>query len=84
MKIKCYVKGGIEFQGHHAPPQYKCIILYKTQIMKVATRNNLLTKNLQLLRRGANPSTIRMTVLALSYSMAEYAATVVWAISPRV
>ena len=45
--------------------------------MKVATRNYLLTK-LATSKWGANPSTIRTTVLALSYSTAEYAAPV-WA-----
>ena len=45
--------------------------------MKVATRNNLLTK-LATSKLGANPSTIRTTALALSYSTAEYAAPV-WA-----
>ena len=54
-------------------------ICYKEHIqntkMKVATRDNLLTKL-------ANPSTIRMTVLAMSYSMTEYAVQV-WARSPH-
>ena len=45
--------------------------------MKVATRNNLLTK-LTTSKWGANPSTFRMTALALSYSTADYAAPV-WA-----
>ena len=45
--------------------------------MKVATRNNLLTK-LATSKWGANPSTIRTTALALSYSTAQYAAPV-WA-----
>ena len=45
--------------------------------MKVATRNNLLRK-LSSSKWGANTSTIRTTALALSYSVAEYAATV-WA-----
>ena len=45
--------------------------------MKVATRNNLLIK-LATSKWGANPSTIRTTALALSYSTAEYAAPV-WA-----
>ena len=49
--------------------------------LKVATRNNLLTK-LATSMWGANPSTIRMTALALSYSTAEYAAPV-WARSPN-
>ena len=44
--------------------------------MKVATRNNLLTK-LATSKWGANPSPIRITAL-LSYSTAEYAAPV-WA-----
>ena len=47
--------------------------------MKVATRNNLLTK-LVTSKWGANPSTIRTTALALSYSTAEYAVPV-WASS---
>ena len=45
--------------------------------MKVATRNNLLRK-LSSSKWGTNASTIRTTVLALSYSVAEYAAPV-WA-----
>ena len=45
--------------------------------MKVATHNNVLTK-LATSRWGANPSTIRTTALALSYSTAEYAGPV-WA-----
>ena len=45
--------------------------------MKVATRNNLLTK-LATSKWGANPNTSRTTALALSYSTAEYAAPV-WA-----
>ena len=45
--------------------------------MKVATRNNLLRK-LSNSKWGANASTIRTTALALSYSVAEYAAPV-WA-----
>ena len=49
--------------------------------MKVAIGNNLLTK-LTTPKWGANPNTIRMTVLALSYSTAEYAAPV-WEISPH-
>ena len=49
--------------------------------MKVATRNNLLTK-FATFKWGANPSTIRTTVLALSYSTAEYASPV-WARSPH-
>ena len=56
-------------------------LCYKQHIqnrkMKVATRNNLLTE-LVTSKWGANPSTIRMTALALSYSMAEYAVPV-WA-----
>ena len=43
--------------------------------MKVATRNNLLTK-LATSKWGANPSTIRTTALALSYSTTEYVAPV--------
>ena len=49
--------------------------------MKVATRNNLLTK-LATSKWGANPSTIRNTALALRYSTAEYAAPV-WARLPH-
>ena len=49
--------------------------------MMVATRNNLLTK-LATSKWGANPSTIRTTALALSYSTDEYAAPV-WARSPH-
>ena len=45
--------------------------------MKVATRNNLLRK-LSNSKWGANASTIRITALALCYSVAEYAAPV-WA-----
>ena len=45
--------------------------------MKVATRTNLLMK-LATSKWGANPSTIRTTALALSYSTVEYAA-LVWA-----
>ena len=43
--------------------------------MKVATRNNLLTK-LVTSKWGANPSTIQTTALALSYSTVEYAVPV--------
>ena len=43
--------------------------------MKVATRNNLLTK-LSNSKWGANASTIRTTALALCYYVAEYAAPV--------
>ena len=45
--------------------------------MKVITRNNLLRK-LSNSKWGANASTIRITALALCYSVAEYAAPV-WA-----
>ena len=45
--------------------------------MKVASRNNLLTK-LVTSKWGANPSTIRTTALALSYSTVKYTAPV-WA-----
>ena len=45
--------------------------------MKVATRNNLLTKRATS-KWGANPNTIRTTALPSSYSMVEYAAPV-WA-----
>ena len=73
-----------------AHPKYLGVTLdrtlnYKQHIqntkMKVATRNNLLTK-LATSRWGANASTIRTTALALSYSTAEYAAPV-WARSPH-
>ena len=50
--------------------------IYNTK-MKVATRNNLLRK-LSSSKWGTNASTIRTTALALSYSVAEYAAPV-WA-----
>ena len=49
--------------------------------IKVATRNNLLTK-LATSKWGENPSTIKTTPLALSYSTAEYAAPV-WTRSPH-
>ena len=49
--------------------------------MKMATRNNLL-KKLSNSKWGCNTSTIRTTVLALSYSAAEYACPV-WARSPH-
>ena len=49
--------------------------------MKVATCNNLLRK-LSNSKWEANTSTIRTTALALSYSVAEYAATV-WVRSPH-
>ena len=49
--------------------------------MKVATRNNLM-KKLSNSKWGYNASTIRTTVLALSYSAAEYACPV-WARSPN-
>ena len=61
-------------------PKYPGVTLdrsfsYKQHIqntkMKVATRNNLLTK-LVTSKWGANLSTIRTTALALSYSTAEY------------
>ena len=45
--------------------------------MKVATRNNLLTK-LATSKWGVNPSTIRTTGLALTYTTVGYAAPV-WA-----
>ena len=48
--------------------------------MKLATRNNILTK-LATFKWGANPSTIRTTALALSYSTAENDAPV-WERSP--
>ena len=69
-------------------PKYPGVTLdgslsYKQHIqntkMKVATRNNLLTK-LVTSKWGSNPSTIRTTALALSYSTAEYAVPV-WASS---
>ena len=49
--------------------------------MKVTTRNNLLRK-LSNSKWGTNASTIRTIALALSYSVAEYAAPV-WARSPH-
>ena len=56
-------------------------LCYKQQIqntkMKVATRNNVLTK-IVTSKWGANPSSTRTTALALSYSTAEYV-TPVWA-----
>ena len=72
--------------GNTTHPKYLGVTLdrslsYKQHIrntkMKVATRNNLLTK-LATSKWGANPSTIRTTALALSYSTADYAAPV-WA-----
>ena len=60
-------------------------LCYKKHIhntkMKVATRNNLL-RNLSNSKWGANANTIRTTALALSYSVAEYAAPI-WARSPH-
>ena len=53
------------------------LIHIRNRKMKVATRNNLLTK-LATSKWGANPRTIRTTSLALSYYTAEYAAPV-WA-----
>ena len=67
-------------------PKYQGVTLdqtlsYKQHIhntkMKVATRNNLIRK-LFISKWGTNASTIRTTALALSYSVAEYAAPV-WA-----
>ena len=67
-------------------PKYLVVTLdrtlsYKQHIhnmkMKVAIRNNLLRK-LSSSKWGTNARTIRITALALSYSMAEYAAPV-WA-----
>ena len=64
-----------------AYPKYLGVTLdrslcYKQHIqntkMKVASRNNLLRK-LVTSKWGANPGTIRMTTLELSYSTAEYA-----------
>ena len=54
--------------------------IYNTK-MKRATCNNLLRK-LSNSKWGANANTIRTTALALSYSVAEYAAPV-WAKSPH-
>ena len=69
-------------------PKYLVVTLvrslsYKQHIhnMKVATRNNLMTK-LAMSRWCANPSTIRTTALSLGYSMARYAAPV-WERSPH-
>ena len=60
-------------------------LCYKQHIhntkMKVATRNHLLRK-LSNSKWGANANTIRTSALALSYSMAEYAAPV-WARLPH-
>ena len=50
--------------------------------MKVATRNNLI-RNLSSSKWRTNASTIRTTALALSYSVAEYAAPV-WTRSAHV
>ena len=75
---------------HPPHPKYLGVTLdrtlyYKQHIhntkMKVATRNNLLRK-LSNSKWGANANTIRTTALALSYSVAEYAAPV-WARSPH-
>ena len=48
--------------------------MHNTKV-KVATRNNLLRK-LSYSKLGANASTIRITALALYYSVSEYAAPV--------
>ena len=54
-------------------PKYLGVTLdIRNTKMKVATRNNLLTK-LATSKWGENPSIIRTTALALSYSTAEYA-----------
>ena len=67
-------------------PKYLSVTLYRTLSykqythntkIKVTTRNNLLGK-LSSSKWGTNASTIRTTALALSYSVAEYAAPV-WA-----
>ena len=76
--------------GNTAYPKYLGVTLdrslcYKQHIqnakMKVTTRNTLLTK-WATSKWGANPSTIRMTAFALSYSTAQYAIPV-WARSPH-
>ena len=78
--------------GEYPPPHPKYLdvtldrtLCYKQHIhntnMKVATRNNLLRK-LSNSKWGENANTIRTTALALSYSVAEYAAPI-WARSPH-
>ena len=76
--------------GECPHPKYLGVTLdqtlcYKQHIhntkMKVAIRNNLF-KKLSNSKWGANANTIRTTALALSYSVAEYAAPV-WARSPH-
>ena len=67
--------------GEHKRPYYLCVTFsYKTHIhntkMKLATRNNLL-KKLANSKWGTNESTIRTTILAVCFSVAEYA-TPVW------
>ena len=80
------VKGEMEQDrsGEHAPylgVTLDRILSYKQHIhntkMKVATRNNLI-RNLSSSKWGTSASTIRTTELALSYSVAEYVASV-WA-----
>ena len=80
-----------DITGEYPHPKYlggtlDRMLCYKQHIyntkMKVATRNNLLRK-LSNSKWGANANTIRTTALALSYSVAEYAAPV-WARSPHV
>ena len=70
--------------GEYTYPKYLGVTIdqtlgYKQHIhntkMKVATRNNLLRK-LSNSKWGAKSGTIRTTALALSYSVAEYAAPV--------
>ena len=80
LKVKCN-KTDLENTPHP-----KCLgvtldrtLSYKQYIhntkIKVARRNNLLRK-LSRSKWGTNASTIRTTAFALSYSVAEYAATV--------
>ena len=90
LRNKENVKGEMEQDRseEHTPsyPKYLGVTLdgtlsYKQHIhntnMKVATRNSILSK-LFSSKWGTNASTIRITALALSYSVAEYAAPV-WA-----
>ena len=61
--------------------RYATNIIYTPRRWKVATRNNVLRK-MSNSKWGANANTIRTTALALSYSVAEFAAPV-WARSPH-
>ena len=80
-----------DITGEYPHPKYLDVTLdrtlcYKQHIhnteMKVATRNTLLRK-LSNSKWRANANTVRTTALALSYSVAEYAA-LVWVRSPHV